>query len=304
MKFSATASALVFMAATTLSVWSQAPAVPAPTMANVPYGTHERQVLDFYQASPDKVSPVLFYIHGGGWIGGDKASPDFVPNCLAAGISVVSISYRFIQNATEAKIDPPVLAPLEDAARALQFVRNKATEWKIDGTRIGSCGGSAGGFSALWLAFHPDMADPKSSDPVSRESTRVSFSLTFAPQTSLDPRQMREWLPNNDYGYHAFGLASFQEFIDKRESLLPWIKQFSPYELATSDDPPTFLYYDSTMDLGKPAADPPHSANFGAGLVEKLKSVGIEYQFQYAGAPPLRQPDLMAYMKEKLKITP
>ena len=43
-----------------------------PTMADVPYGTHERQILDFYKAKSDKPTPLLFYIHGGGWVAGDK----------------------------------------------------------------------------------------------------------------------------------------------------------------------------------------------------------------------------------------
>src|ERR1700729_2447342 len=49
-----------------------APKGPEPTLANVPYGTHERQVLDFYKAQSDKPTPLLFYIHGGGWVAGDK----------------------------------------------------------------------------------------------------------------------------------------------------------------------------------------------------------------------------------------
>ena len=56
-------------------------------------------------------------------------------------------------------------APLEDAARALQFVRSKAAQWNLDKQRIGASGGSAGACSALWLAFHDDMADPNSQDP-------------------------------------------------------------------------------------------------------------------------------------------
>ncbi|MEO2047672.1 MAG: hypothetical protein ABGX16_13990 [Pirellulales bacterium] len=55
---------------------------------------------------------------------------------------------------------------MHDAARALQLVRSKATEWNIDKQRIGASGGSAGACSSLWLAFHPDMANPASSDPV------------------------------------------------------------------------------------------------------------------------------------------
>lgn len=36
-------------------------------LTNVPYGSHERQVLDFYPAKSDTPTPVVFYIHGGGW---------------------------------------------------------------------------------------------------------------------------------------------------------------------------------------------------------------------------------------------
>src|SRR5262249_42711015 len=95
-------------------------------LIGVAYGKHPRQVLDFFQAKSDKPTPVGFYIHGGGWRNGDKKiNPE---PYLDKGISVVAINYRFTQNAVDDKIEPPVKAPLEDAARALQFVRSKATE--------------------------------------------------------------------------------------------------------------------------------------------------------------------------------
>ena len=53
--------------------------------------------------------------------------------------------------------------------------------WGIDMVRIGGCGGSAGGFTVLWLAFAPDMADPKSADAVARESTRLRCVLASRP---------------------------------------------------------------------------------------------------------------------------
>lgn len=275
-----------------------------PTQANVAYGRHERQVLDFYQAKSDKPAPLLFFIHGGGWMNGDKASPDFLNQCLGAGISVVSINYRLIPDAIAAKIDPPVKACLDDAARALQFVRSRAAEWHIDKQRIAGCGGSAGGFTSLWLAFHPDLADAKSTDPIARESTCLSCVVAFVPQTSLDPQQMKSWIPNNDYGHHAFALPSMAEFISKRESLMPWIAQFSPYALATADDPPVYLFYDSVPLLGQPYKDPPHSANFGVGLEEKLKAVGIDYELNYTGAKGVKHPDIFGFLLEKLKVMP
>ena len=285
-------------------VYSQAPAPPKPTLANVPYGTHARQVLDFYQAESAQPAPLLFYIHGGAWMVGDKATPDFLSQCLGAGISVVSINYRFITDATEQKINPPVKACLDDAARALQFVRSKAGEWRIDKERIGGCGASAGGFSILWLAFHADLADARSADTVARESTRLCCVLAFVPQTSLDPKQMKEWISNNDYGYHAFGLTSYQAFLDKREALMPWIQEFSPYALATRNAPPIYLFYDSVPALGQAYKDPPHSANFGAGLAGKLKSIGVEYEFNYPGSPGLKHPDLFSFLQEKLNPHP
>src|SRR5688572_4351044 len=70
------------------------PPLPVPTLANVPYGQHERQVLDFYQAKSTKPTPLLFFIHGGGWVNGNKGRPGSLVPCLNAGISVVSINYR------------------------------------------------------------------------------------------------------------------------------------------------------------------------------------------------------------------
>ena len=146
--------------------------------------------LDFWKADSPKPTPLAFVIHGGGWQGGSKerlhrfADPTAL---LEAGISVVALNYRYVKQAVEAGIEPPVKAPLHDAARALQFVRSKAGEWNIDKERIGAAGGSAGACSSLWLAFHDDLADPDSEDPVSRESTRLWCAAVTGAQTSLDP---------------------------------------------------------------------------------------------------------------------
>ena len=220
--------------------------VPKPTLTEVRYGDHERQVLDFWKAESETPTPLVFVIHGGGWQGGEKERANrFVDinQLLSAGISVAAINYRLIRHANEDQIKPPVMAPLHDAARALQFVRSNAGPWNLDKTRIGATGGSAGACSSLWLAFHDDLADSTSDDPVSRESTRLSCAAVIGAQTTLDPQQMKAWTPNSRYGGHAFGLPNFAAFLAERDRILPWIAEYSPYALVTADDPPVYLSY-------------------------------------------------------------
>lgn len=275
------------------------PSVPEPTLSGISYGEHERQILDFWKADSESPAPLVFVIHGGGWKAGEKERVHRFVNVqqlLDAGISVVAINYRLINHANEAGITPPVKAPMYDSARALQFVRSKAGEWNIDKKRIGAAGGSAGACTSLWLAYHEDLADPDSRDPVSRESSRLWCAAVMGPQTSLDPKQMKEWTPNSRYGGHAFGKESFEQFLAERESILPWIEAYSPYELVSRDDPPVYLYYNSPPDLGQNQKDPTHTANFGLKLQERCEKAGVSCELVYPGAPAVRHESATDYL--------
>jgi len=282
-----------------------------PTQANVPYGTHPRQVLDFYQAKSDKPTPVVFCIHGGGWVNNDKGGyANSAAKYNAAGISVIAINYRYTTQATEAKIEPPVKWPLEDAARALQFVRSKAKEWNLDKVHIGATGGSAGACSSLYLLYHDDMADPKSADPLAHESTRLFCAAVDGAQTTLDPKVLREWMPNYTYGGHAFGFRTaekrdgeFQRFYENREKVLPWIKMYSPIEHVSKDDPPVFLFYGTAKGAtvkGETKEDPTHAPLLGAILMEKLKEVGVEGIFVQPGKPNEKYKNSQEYLIDRL----
>ncbi|MBI3823407.1 MAG: alpha/beta hydrolase [Planctomycetes bacterium] len=291
-------AAPVLMCLTVSSLFAQ----QTPT-ASVSYGKHERQVLDFYQAKSDTPTPLVLYIHGGGWRGGDKKSVGNIKPYLDAGISVAAINYRYTQNAVEDKVVPPVQAPLHDAARALQFIRSKSKEWNIDKKRIGATGGSAGACSSLWLAFHDDMADPKSDDPIARESTRLYCAAVNGAQTSLDPKELKEWLPNYTYGAHAFGLKDFDELHAKRDSVLKWIKEYSPIEHASKDDPPIGLFYTGDKDakVGGIHKDPTHSPVMGMKLAEKLRDLKVDVVLSYTDHPDPRYKNAQAYLLDRLK---
>jgi acetyl esterase/lipase len=288
---------------------------PEPTVADFAYGREsERQKFDFWQAPSQQPTPLVLLIHGGGWVNGDKRSygSSTIQPLLDAGISVAAINYRFIAQAMEQNVQPPVKACLRDAARALQTLRAHARDWNLDPQRVGATGGSAGACTSLWLALHDDLADPASSDPIARQSTRLTCAAVSGAQTSLDPVQLRQWIPNAIYGGHAFGFAApgrsraeeFELLLANRDKVLPWIREYSPIELVTSDDPPIYLDYPNQKvppKEGQVEADPTHSAMYGVKLAEKLRSVGVEAVVSYPGQLDTQYGSILKFLIAKLK---
>ncbi len=131
----------------------------APNHADLSYGPHPKNKLDLWLAKSNQPAPLIVFIHGGGFVGGDKssASSAAIKQCLDAGVSFASINYRL-------RTEAPINTVLRDSARAIQFLRHKADEFHLDKTRVAAYGGSAGAGTSLWLAFHDDLADPKSDD--------------------------------------------------------------------------------------------------------------------------------------------
>lgn len=288
-----------------------------PSHADVPYGPHFRQTLDLWLAKSTTPAPVVVYIHGGGWNAGDKSDIHQhldVKRLLDAGISVASVNYRFIRDAQAESVHPPVEWPLHDTARALQLLRSRAGEWGLDAQRIGATGVSAGGCAALWLGLHDDLAKQDGKDPVARESTRLSAVAVKAPQTTLDPQLMLEWMPGSNYGGHAFGLQkpgmsrpeAFPPFLEARASLLPLIQEYSPLHHLGSGDPPLLLYYPRQNDIGPvkkgaTQSDPTHSALFGALMEEPAKAAGVSLQLLYPGGPKTEDDSIEAFLIRHLK---
>lgn len=157
-----------------------------PTYKQVSYGPHGDMTLNFWKIESKNPTPLLVHIHGGGWLGGKK-NETVAPNLLKNGYSYASIDYRL----AGVELLP---AAVHDAARAIQFLRTKASDWNFDPNRIAVTGGSAGAASSLWLAYHDDLADPKSKDPVLRQSSRVCGAVAMGGQTTLDPFLLKKKL--------------------------------------------------------------------------------------------------------------
>jgi acetyl esterase/lipase len=127
-------------------------------------------------------------------------------------------------------------AMLQDAARAVRLVRAQADAWKIDPSRVGIIGSSAGGHLAATLLTHFDSGNAAASDPIERQSSRPDAGVLC---------------------YAVISLGQYTHAQSKRNVLgpnpSPELADFLSNELqVTPNTPPCFIwatYEDKTVPM-------------------------------------------------------
>jgi acetyl esterase/lipase len=242
-------------------------------------------VLDFWKAKSDQPTPLVVYIHGGGFRQGSKESVNqgLLKALLDQGISVMAVNYRF---------SPEVTFPAHymDCARAIQYARYHAKEWNLDPKRVGATGGSAGAGTSLWLGFHDDMADPKNADPVLRESTRLSCMAVMGAQSTYDPFVIKEWVGEAAARHPAlegfYGLKWDQYDTPAAREMF---RKAAAINYLSADDPPVYALYNEArgpLPPNAPAGAGIHHINFGLKLKEQMDKLGIECTIRHQDEHP------------------
>jgi hypothetical protein len=272
-----------------------------PTYKNVAYGPRERDVLDFWRAESDGPTPLVIYIHGGGFLHGDKGEADDndIRRCLAAGVSFASISYPYYQ-------EVPLLEIIRyNIARSIQFLRYKSADFNIDGARIAVYGESAGAGSSLWLAFHDDLADPGSADPVLRESTRVAAAGALRPQATydlvgwtklfenvLDPKAMKAWrMIMGRTVLDMYHLKSEKELNSKETVAMR--RELDMLSMVDKNDPPVYMI---SLESRYKDGDLLHHPRHAMAVKEKCDSAGIECILILDETPPEQRIDVIDFL--------
>ena len=135
-----------------LAAWAaDAPAPLAPTKADVPYAgtTDFRQTLNVYlpASKPAKPAPVIFWIHGGGWQGGEKTNVQLKPKFFTdLGYVFISTNHRYVKAVPMSEI-------FADLAKSLRWTHEHAAEFGGDPARIVIMGHSSGAQLAAYLAI-------------------------------------------------------------------------------------------------------------------------------------------------------
>ena len=255
-------------------------------------GGYDENLLDIYLPESEEPTPLLMWIHGGGFTGGSRDTSDseeFVMSYLAEGVAFATIDYRLLTSP-----DPDgVIKSLTDSTRALQFIRYHAAQLNVDPGNVILMGGSAGAGTSLWIGFKDDMADPSNEDPVLRQSTRVTALIAIATQATYDIGKWKT-VVFEEYGLElleladALGLAqNLLDFygitdIDDFESvaILEYRERVDMLDLMDDKDPP--FYAQNDLEPAGPNAPPLsvnlafHHANHAKVLAEKADEIGLE----------------------------
>lgn len=239
-------------------------------VSDVKYGADAQQEFDIFMPAATSPTPLVIYVHGGGFVGGARADAYTdagriadVKAALAAGSAWVTLDYRLL--AQPGVETDGVRKSLRDSRRALQFMRHYAKTFNIDPKRIAMYGGSAGAGTAVWLGFHDDMKQPDNDDVIARQSTRIGAIGALSTQGTYD---VLRWAPDifqpeymfvsNDlflsvkasvdllarfYGVSAAAAADTVLLVEtlNNPDYTAYRADLDMFALASPDDPPLFM---------------------------------------------------------------
>lgn len=158
------------------------------------YGQNQSQTgetvtlrLDFYEPTGDSLTerPLIIWIHGGSFSGGNRNSPELVDQATVLGrkgYASASISYRLSERGCtviNAACIESIVDATEDAQAAVRFFRANAAAYRIDPDRIAVAGSSAGAITAMNVGF--DAVVPgDSGNPGHPSDVQAAVSLSGA----------------------------------------------------------------------------------------------------------------------------
>jgi acetyl esterase/lipase len=193
-----------------------------------------RPTLEVYLPQKEKASGAAVIIIAGGSYAvivyqgeGISTAKQFAKNGIAAFV----LKYRLPDDST---MQNKAIGPLQDVQQAIKLVRENASKWGVDGTKIGIIGFSAGGHLASTAATHFEEALIENSN---KTSIRPDFQVLVYPVIS-----MQDSLTHRDTRNNLLGRNPSKDLIDLYSNELQ----------VTNDTPPTYITHaadDKTVDV-------------------------------------------------------
>jgi acetyl esterase/lipase len=226
-------------------------------------GGGKAQSLDLYLPKSDRPLPLIIWIHGGAWLGGDKRGGPFF-QMLTRGYATASINYRPSGQA----VFP---AAIEDCKAAVRWLRAHAKEYNLDADHFGAWGSSSGGHLVALLGTSGGVKVLEGYSGNLEFSSRVQAVCDWFGPTDFLQMEAHALTPGKPFSHDAadspeslFIGGAIQENKEKTQ-------RANPITYVTSDDPP-FLF----MHGDKDRLVPHQQSEL---LATALKKAGVEVTF-------------------------
>ncbi|MHB1037149.1 MAG: alpha/beta hydrolase fold domain-containing protein [Pirellulales bacterium] len=252
----------------------------------VPSGGKARSLDLYLPEKADAPRPLVVWIHGGAWLGGDKGGCP-AARLVARGYAAASINYRLSQEA----VFP---AQIEDCKAAIRWLRAHAKEYQIDPNHIGVWGSSAGGHLVALLGTSGDVKELEGPGGNPEYSSRVQAVCDWFGPTDLiqmgaqaGPKShIKHDAPNSPESLLIGG--AIQENKEKAA-------RANPIRYVTKDDPPFLIMHGDRDDMV------PHEQS--TLLAAALKKAGVEVTFKTIagaghGGPQFNSPENTKLVEE------
>lgn len=183
---------------------------------------HDIPTLTPYVVQAAQPTAAVVVCPGGGYGGlAGHEGHDYALWLNQQGVSAFVLKYRLGSKGYR----HPIM--LGDAQRALRTVRQRATDWNVDVSRVGIMGSSAGGHLASTAVTHFDAGNAQAADPVERLSSRPDFGILCYAVISMGDNT-HQGSRNNLLG---------------REPDPALIELLSNEKQVTKDTPPCFIWH-------------------------------------------------------------
>lgn len=244
--------------------WNAAFAAPVQATKDVQYvaGGSPSEKLDLYiPKSGSGPFPVVVWIHGGGWLLGDKSANPPVDDVSDRGWALVSINHR---TPVEAKYP----AQLHDCKAAIRFLRANAKQYKLDPNRIAIWGESSGGHLGLLLGTTGNIKELEGEVGGNREySSAVQGVVNWGGPSDLSTIDQQAQTPGAKFISSRGGqvTALLGAYAPENQALA---KDASPVTYASSQNSPMLLVHGRNDEI-----------------IPTQQSINAAQRFRLAGAP-------------------
>ena len=229
----------------------------SPDITYLVANNHEAKLDVYRPRNASGPTPTLIYIHGGGWVFGDKSGAvmQFIPY-LEMGWAVVNVEYRL----ASVSLAP---AAVEDCRCALRWVISKAKDYNFDTEKLVVTGHSAGGHLSLMTGMLPESAGLDRQCPGNNENLKVAAIVNWFGIT--DVADILEGPNVQTYAVAWLGSMASRVEVARRVSPLSYVRPGLPPILTIHGDADKVVPYSHAVRL--------HDALNKAGVPNQLLTI-------------------------------